>query len=45
MFGHPSVLSGLPTKFEVRAREDTLVYSLAAEDVAPLLGRPRACAS
>ena len=40
MFGHPSVLSGLPTKFEVRAREDTLVYSLAAEDVAPLLGRP-----
>jgi CBS domain-containing protein len=40
MFGHPSVLSGLPTKFEVRAREDTLCYSLAAEDVVPLLGRP-----
>ena len=40
MFGHPSALSGQPTRYEVRAREDTLVYSLAAEDVVPLLGRP-----
>ena len=40
MFGHPSVLSGQPTRYEVRAREDTLGYSLAAEDVVPLLGRP-----
>jgi CBS domain-containing protein len=40
MFGHPSVLSGLPTRFEVRAREDTLAYALPAEDVAPLLARP-----
>jgi CBS domain-containing protein len=40
MFGHPSVLSGEPTRYEVRAREDTLTYSLAAEDVVPLLGRP-----
>ena len=40
MFGHPSVLSGLPTRFEVAGREDTLAYSLAAEDVVPLLGRP-----
>ena len=40
MFGHPSVLSGQPTRYEVRAREDTLCYSLAAEDVIPLLGRP-----
>jgi CBS domain-containing protein len=40
MFGHPSVLSGLPTRFEARAREDTLTYSLPAEDVIPLLGRP-----
>jgi CBS domain-containing protein len=40
MFGHPSVLSGLPTRFEVRAREDTLAYSLPADDVAPLLARP-----
>ena len=40
MFGHPSALSGQPTRYEVRAREDTLCYSLAAEDVVPLLGRP-----
>src|SRR5262249_1874816 len=40
MFGHPSVLSGEPTRYEARAREDTLCYSLAAEDVIPLLGRP-----
>ena len=40
MFGHPSVLSGLPAKQEARAREDTLGYSLPAEDVIPLLGRP-----
>jgi CBS domain-containing protein len=40
MFGHPSVLSGQPTRYEVRAREDTLCYSLAADDVIPLLGRP-----
>jgi CBS domain-containing protein len=40
MFGHPSVLSGQPTRYEVRAKEDTLCYSLPAEDVVPLLGRP-----
>jgi CBS domain-containing protein len=40
MFGHPSALSGEPTRYEVRAREDTLVYSLAADEVLPLLGRP-----
>ena len=40
MFGHPSVLSGLPAKYGARAREDTLSYSLPAEDVIPLLGRP-----
>jgi CBS domain-containing protein len=40
MFGHPSVLSGEPTRYGVRAKEDTLCYSLAAEDVVPLLGRP-----
>jgi CBS domain-containing protein len=39
MFGHPSVLSGEPTRYGVRAREDTLTYSLAADDVVPLLGR------
>ena len=26
MFGHPSVLSGQPTRYEARAKEDTLVY-------------------
>jgi CBS domain-containing protein len=40
MFGHPSVLSGLPAKYGARAREDTLCYSLPAEDVIPLLGLP-----
>ncbi len=40
MFGHPSVLSGQPTRYEARAAEDTLSYSLAADDVIPLLGLP-----
>src|SRR5262245_20761252 len=40
MFGHPSVLSGLPTRYEVRTREDTLTYSIDAEEVIPHLGRP-----
>ncbi|HSD24933.1 MAG TPA: putative nucleotidyltransferase substrate binding domain-containing protein [Solirubrobacterales bacterium] len=40
MFGHPSVISGEPTRYEARAREDTLCYSLPAEEVIPLLGRP-----
>ena len=40
MLGHPSVLSGLPTRLEARANEDTLAYSLAADDVVPLLGQP-----
>jgi CBS domain-containing protein len=40
MFGHPSVLSGLPTRFEARAAEDSLCYSLPAREVIPLLGRP-----
>jgi CBS domain-containing protein len=40
LFGHPSMLSGLPTGFEVRAAEDTLGYRLPAEAVLPLLARP-----
>jgi CBS domain-containing protein len=40
LFGHPSMVSGLPTGFEARAREDTLAYALRAEDVLPLLARP-----
>jgi CBS domain-containing protein len=39
MFGHPSVLSGEPTRFEAKASEDSLVYALAPDDVIPLLGR------
>jgi CBS domain-containing protein len=39
MFGHPSVLSGEPTRYEAKAREDSLVYALAPGDVIPLLGR------
>ena len=40
LFGHPSMLSGLPTGFKARAHEDSLCYALAANDVVPLLGRP-----
>src|SRR5215207_1144679 len=40
LFGHPSMLSGLPTGFEARAGEDTLCYRLPAEKVVPLLTRP-----
>jgi CBS domain-containing protein len=40
LFGHPSMLSGLPIGFEVRAGEDSLCYRLPAEAVVPLLGRP-----
>jgi CBS domain-containing protein len=39
MFGHPSVLSGEPTRYEAKASEDSLVYALAPDDVIPLLGR------
>lgn len=40
MLGHPSMLSGMPTGFEVRAGEDALCYAILAEDVLPLLARP-----
>ena len=40
LFGHPSMLSGLPAWFEARAGEDTLCYRLPAERVLPLLSRP-----
>src|SRR3954471_11586051 len=39
-FGHPSMLSGLPTGWAARAAEDTLCYRLAAEDVVPMLTDP-----
>jgi CBS domain-containing protein len=40
LFGHPSMLSGLPTGFEARAGEDTLCYRFPADAVVPLLTRP-----
>jgi CBS domain-containing protein len=40
LFGHPSMLSGLPTGFEARAGEDVLCYRLPSETVVPLLTRP-----
>jgi CBS domain-containing protein len=40
MFGQVWMFSGLPTGWEARAREDTLCYAFAAEDVVPLLQGP-----
>ena len=41
-FGHPAMLTGLPTGVAARAAEDTVAYRLASEDVVPLLARPSA---
>lgn len=40
LFGHPSMLAGLPTGFAARAHEDTLCYRLPSERLLPLLARP-----
>src|SRR5215471_17660369 len=40
LFGHASMLSGLPTGFEARAAEDTLCYRIPADVVNPRLARP-----
>jgi CBS domain-containing protein len=40
LFGHASMISGLPTGFEARAAEDTVCYRIPAEVVRPLLARP-----
>ena len=40
LFGHASMLSGLPTGFEARAVEDTLCYRIPADVIGPLLARP-----
>src|SRR5215472_824312 len=40
LFGHASMLSGLPTGFEARAGEDTLCYRIPADVLGPLLARP-----
>ncbi len=39
-FGHPWMLSGLPTGWEARARENSLCYRLPADEVIPLLSDP-----
>jgi CBS domain-containing protein len=39
-FGHASMLSGMPIGWEARARESSLCYRLAAEDVIPMLSDP-----
>jgi CBS domain-containing protein len=40
LFGHASMLSGLPPGFATRAREDTLCYRIPAEVARTLLARP-----
>ncbi len=40
MFGHASMLSGLPTGFTARAAEDTLTYRIPADVAYRLLGQP-----
>jgi CBS domain-containing protein len=40
LFGHPSMLAGLPTGFAARAHEDALCYRLPSELLVPLLTRP-----
>jgi CBS domain-containing protein len=40
LFGHASMLSGLPAGFEARAAEQTLCYRIPADVISPLLARP-----
>jgi len=40
LFGHASMISGLPTGFEARAGEDTLCCRIPADVMRQLLGRP-----
>jgi CBS domain-containing protein len=40
LFGHASMISGLPTGFEARAGEDTWCCRIPADVMRPLLGRP-----
>jgi CBS domain-containing protein len=40
LFGHTSMLSGLPTGFEARAAGDTLCCRIPADAIGPLLARP-----
>lgn len=41
LFGHDSMLSGLPAGFEARAAEDTLCYRIPGPAARELLGRPQ----
>jgi len=40
LFGHASMISGLPTGFEARAAEDTVCYRIPADVIRPLLVHP-----
>ena len=40
LFGHGSMLSGLPTGFTARAHEDTLCYRIGADVAVSVLARP-----
>jgi CBS domain-containing protein len=42
IFGHASMLSGLPPGFEARAAEDTLTFRIPTEAATTALGQPRA---
>jgi CBS domain-containing protein len=42
LFGQGSLMSGLPVGFSARVAEDTLLYQVPTEAMAPLLARPRA---
>ena len=39
LFGHASMISGLPTGFEARAEQDTVCYRIPADVMRPLLAR------
>ncbi len=41
MFGHASMLSGLPTSFGTRAVEDTLTYRIPADTASEVLAQPQ----
>jgi CBS domain-containing protein len=40
LFGHASMISGLPTGFEARAAEDTVCYRIPSDVIRPLLAQP-----
>ncbi len=44
LFGHPTLLSGQPPEFTVRAREDSALYVLPRDEAVAVLGRPEGAA-